>query len=170
MSGKRKLRRLSRPASRSEKPPDRHPLALPAMSVHEARTYLRERREHGAECPVCGRIAKLYRRQLHRSIVATMAAMYARRGLRPVYLPSIEQRSRDVSFAAHWGLIRRVCDAEGRAIEGKWRITPRGRAWLRGELTVPRYAVVYLGECLRLEGEPWSVHDAAGERFRIEDL
>lgn len=71
----------------------------------------------------------------------------------------------------HWGLIEEepiVRPDGGRA--GWWRITPFGQQFVLGNSTVPKYARLYDGRCLGLEGVPVTIRDCLGTKFNYADL
>lgn len=141
----------------------------PDAKLRDMIAYIERNREEGVSCPCCGQLVRVYRRQIHRSIAETMILMYQRRRRRWVYLPDIPQRSRDFSFAAHWHLVERRRNGDG-YVEGWWRLTEHGVAWLYNEVDIRRYALIDRGKLLRFEGPWWSIQDALGHGFDIEDI
>ena len=72
--------------------------------------------------------------------------------------------SGDVTKMRYWGLLEREMDSvgpDGNPERALARQT-RGSWWLRRRILVPKYAVVYDNELLRLEGEQWSVGTPSG--------
>jgi hypothetical protein len=144
-----------------------------SMSLEEARAWLRERIDDGAKCPCCTQLAKVYRRKITSGMAQALIVMWRVHGDAYFHLPSISDRwrSRDESFLRFWGLIEEATekrDDGGRA--GWWRVTPLGVAFVRGRERVPKYARIYDGRRLSLEGELISIFDALGERFDYREL
>lgn len=139
----------------------------------EAREWLRDRIDHGAHCPCCGQLAKVYRRKINAGMaVALIRLCIASRGDAFVHLPPIDPSHGDAAKMVHWGLIEEELTTRpdgGRA--GYWRPTPRGRRWAHNRSTVPKFAVIYDGGCHRLDpAESWSVVDALAKRFDLDEL
>jgi hypothetical protein len=87
------------------------------------------------------------------------------------FLPAIDPKTGDAAKMVHWGLIEEEKTRRedgGRA--GWWRITPLGVQWLRNQTSVPRYAHIYDGRCLRLSGPPLTVADAVKQKFDLREL
>lgn len=150
------------------------------MTLGEARDALRELAMHGgAKCPCCRQLAKVYRRNLTSVAARAVTALYRDHGLTFGHMPTVARhRLPDVAhqggylvLGAHWDLIeeeRELRPDGGRA--GWWRVTDLGEAWVRGHATVPKYAHVYDGRCLRVDGEQVTIEDALGARFSYAEL
>lgn len=148
------------------------------MKLPEARELLKERRDHGVDCPVCGQLAKVYKRKLTESMVRVLYELGARnRGWDDwpksewVHINAeIPQRARDFSTTAFFKLAEEELSRRpdgGRA--GYWRITDEGVHFLKGEIGVAKYALIYDGEVLGYEGKTVTVDDVAPE-FDLADL
>lgn len=145
-------------------------------TVDEARRRLRELLPDGSTCPVCDQFAKRYRRKVNAGIARALIVMYQAGGTdwihKPTVLSGLGAAARDESIARYWGLteeeteIRR--DDGGRA--GWWRVTRAGEAWIYGESTIPKYALIYNGECLGHEGSRVTIVDALGQKFSYREL
>lgn len=144
------------------------------MTLGEARDLLDGLLEVGHDCPTCGQHAAVYRRRLHSGIARALILMYRHGGTswlhKPTVLKGVGSSARDESIARYWNLVEeeRHDRSEGRA--GYWRVTERGGRFVLGELRVPRYAVIYNGRCLRLEGKDVSIFDCLGAKFSYSEL
>lgn len=150
------------------------------MALGDARAGLRELAMNGgAKCPCCRQLAKVYRRNLTSVAARAVGALYRDHGRDFGHMPSVARRHlRDVAhqggylvLGAHWGLIeeeRELRPDGGRT--GWWRITDLGEAWVRGHAAVPKYAHVYDGRCLKVDGDPVTIEDALGEKFSYAEL
>jgi hypothetical protein len=49
-------------------------------------------------------------------------------------------------------------------------VTRLGARFVRGEIRIAKYARVYNGRCLGLEGEPVDIRDALGTQFNYSEL
>jgi len=149
----------------------------------EAREWLWERWEAGVKCPCCNRWAKVYRRALPAACARVMIALFQYKGWEGreyVHLPT-ELLDHMTGTAAHggsgtegrhWGLMEQApgLRPDGSNRMGYWRLTALGRDFVNGNACVPKYAVIYGGECLRLEGREWWIFDALGRHFNYQDL
>jgi hypothetical protein len=149
------------------------------MPLGEARDVLRGLADEGHDCPVCKQLVKVYRRKLTKVAARAVVALYADHGLDFAHLPTVAQRRLPevahqggyLVLAAHWSLIseeRHLRPDTGRA--GYWRVTALGEQWLRGEVTVPKYARLYDGRCLGLDGDLVAASEVLGERFDFAEL
>jgi hypothetical protein len=140
----------------------------------DVKDWLRDRVDGGAKCPCCTQLAKVYRRHINGEMVRALAALYVRRydnhnGY--VHLPTIHPTRADSAKLVYWNLIEEepvYRSDNGRA--GWWRITSKGMEWLQGGSFVQKYARIYDGKLLGLEGGPWYVHDAVKDKFDLREL
>jgi hypothetical protein len=143
-----------------------------STAVAEARAWLRERVDHGERCPVCTQLAKVYRRSITSRSARSLIALYRAVGRDWGHLPTIlRDKQADEAKMAYWGLIEeeRVRRPDG-GRAGWWRVTAAGQEWLQGHSTVPKYARIYDGRCLGLEGPETTIHEALGTRFNLAEL
>lgn len=153
-------------------------------SLAEAKEWLRAQLREGAPCPCCTQLAKVYRRKLNAGMARVLIRMFKKAGLDWTYLPHVDlqpgERRRAVGHSGemcmtrYWGLIEGMPDdvrrEDGSSRVGWWRLTPRGADFVRGGLTVPKYALVYDGRCLGLEGDQVGIRDALGSKFNYAEL
>lgn len=143
------------------------------MPLGEARDLLRElATEKGAKCPCCRQLAKVYRRPIHSTIARSLIKMWRAAGTDWQHIPTtIGGQSREEGKLRYWGLVeeqRQPRTDGGRS--GWWRVTEKGEAWVRGHATVPKYAHIYDGRCLKLDGPEVTIEDALGEKFSYAEL
>lgn len=142
-------------------------------SVGQARRWLKARLREGTSCPVCDQHAQTYRRKITRPMVNAMVAM-ARAGALSgwKHMPSVVGAHRgDEAKLAYWGLLeeeRTLRPDGGRA--GYWRITDKGHEFLKGNVSVPKYALVYNGDCAGFEGELVTAEECLGHEFDLAEL
>lgn len=140
--------------------------------LSEARAYVAEHMDKGVHCPCCGQYAKVYRRNINHQMAMGLIAL-AKHGQGFHHLPTVEPtvRGGDTTKCAYWGLLNEelvIRPDGGRA--GYWELTDQGRRFVMGFVTVPKYAMVYNKQVLELTGPPWSIHDALGTPFDLQDL
>ena len=144
-------------------------MTLPGSStIADAKAWLRERLREGAECPVCTQYAKTYARTIHSSMASALVRLYRNDPQDwQAFADVLEHRQiADAGKLRYWGLIEeeRVLRPDG-GRAGWWRLTALGRMFVRREVWVQKYALVYDGTCLGLDGPSITITDALGERF-----
>lgn len=149
------------------------------MTVGEVRRILEARAADGERCPCCTSNVKVYRRPLTSVGARAVAALYTEHRLTfghmadvaRKHLPESASQGGYLVLGQHWGLIESepiVRGDVGRT--GYWRVTDRGEAWLRGETSIPKYALLFQGRCLALEGDLLRREAALGQHFDFRAL
>ena len=110
-------------------------------------------------CPCCEQTVKIYPRSINSHMIRTLVQLYEQ-GERK--LPQ-----HDSSQPHFWGLIK-LAESEGPP--AKWVVTEKGIDWLRGRITIPRYALIYNGEVYGWSREQWSVSEAAKKDFDLQEI
>jgi hypothetical protein len=142
-----------------------------ADTIADGKTWLRSQLESGADCPLCGQRAQMYRRKINSGMARSLIHIYRIAGTGWVHVSAIGARSREEGKLAYWGLLeeqRATGVHGGRA--GYWRITQKGLSFLRSGLKVPKYALVYNGRVYGFNGEAVTIQDALGTKFDYNDL
>lgn len=140
----------------------------PRTSLGTAKEYMRQRIEEGVHCVLCEQYARVYRRKLNSGMAQALVMMYRAAGLdwcyRPDVLRDLKTSAHDNTLLHYWGLWERGDEV------GWWRVTTLGEEFIRDEIEVPRFAVIYNSELLRLDG-PWiDIHQALGDKFDLDEL
>ena len=151
-----------------------------AVTLGEARDWLRDRVDHGEHCPCCTQFAKVYRRALTSAPARVLIELHRRdQGGAYLFLPTILDTMTGTphqggygTLGHHWGLLEPQPGEreDGSWRVGWWRLTDRGRAFVLGRRTVPKYARIYDGRCLGLDGPDWTIVQALGKRFDYREL
>lgn len=147
-----------------------YPLDYPKMfgTLSAATLWVRARLDSGVKCPCCMQHAQMYRRRINASGVRALIALYRGAGERYVHAPSLPGVARaggEFARLAYWGLI------EDDALRpGYWHITELGLLWLKGDAAVPKFALVYNGELIRLDGPEIFIAAAVGTKFNLAEL
>lgn len=124
-------------------------------------------------CSECGRLIKTYRRLVNKTMVRALLKMYELGGTKEfVHTPTrISVNGGDISKMEIWGLIERSpTEREDHGRDGWWRVTTFGRSFLRGEVTISKYAEIYLGVFQQFSGPQVSVSDCYKEFFDLRKL
>lgn len=144
------------------------------MTVLQARAWLRDRLVEGAPCPVCSQRAQVYLRRIYSSTARVLIRMHREAGQDYVFVPGFNLPGGDYGKAKFWGLIERRNHerADGSKRNGWWRLTPRGTAFVRDQLRVPRTALIYDDRILRFEdpADTVSIQDCLGVEFNYREL
>tara|TARA_R110000744_G_scaffold28730_1_gene68941 strand:- start:620 stop:1144 length:525 start_codon:yes stop_codon:yes gene_type:complete len=129
------------------------------------------------ECPCCGASNKVYKRKLSSTMTATMCAISAtdeEGGW--VHLNRVPRRfvhGGEVAQLQHWELLeQKRNDNTRKRRSGVWRLTPKGYAFVRGELRVPSHAFVCSpgDRLLGWETTTTGVVEALGDHFDYQEL
>lgn len=137
----------------------------------DCREWLRgQLTEHGAHCPLCTQMAKIYRRSLGSGMARHAITAWHAAGTDEFHAPTVlRHEAGDFAKIRYWELIGAV----GSRPAGWWRFTELGRRWVLGLVGVPRYAYVFDAELLRLDEDGpqnWTIRDALNDRFDYVDL
>ena len=146
-------------------------------TLKEARDWLRVQVVgDGADCPCCTQFAKVYRRSLNSSMARSLVIMYREHGVNwqdkiaTLKAAHVEHAADDAKLR-YWGLNqeddRRTDDGRH---AGWWRVTAKGGMFVRGLITVPKYAIVFDTKCLGLDGPQVTIRDCLGDRFNLREL
>lgn len=148
-------------------------------SLGEVRLFIADHMEGGTTCPACTQHVKVYRRPMTATTARAIIAMHRNHGREFVHLPTlVRDHLPDVAhqggyatLAQHWGLIQeeRIHRPDG-GRAGWWRLTSDGERFALGEFRVPKYALLYSGECGGVTGEMVGIREALGTKFDYERL
>lgn len=149
---------------------------LTTASLRDAVEYVLSVAENGGGiCPCCQQRVQVYKRKLASSAAYGLITMYRHHGTEFGHAPSTAELARlggELARLSMWGLLEEkpeTRDDGGRA--GWWRVTDLGEAFVHGLCRVPKYAHVYAGQVLMLDGrETTSVREALGDKFNYAEL
>lgn len=145
----------------------------PHTPLWKVRQYVHEHRDAGCVCPGCDQRAQVYRRKIHAGIAHDLVTAYCRVGLDPFHVSLLGKSGSELSKLTYWGLLVELPGDrdDGSTHGGMWQITEAGRAFVRRQLRVPKYARVYDAHLLGLEpDETADIIDALADKFRYDDL
>lgn len=140
-----------------------------------AKDWLRERVDEGVPCPCCTQFAKVYRRKINSGMARALITLYRTSLMDPsrhYHLTRLAPWTHEGGQLAWWGLITQDDPLrEDGGQSGWWRITPGGVEFAQNRLLVPKYAEIYDGRLLRLNGdEQAGIMDALGRKFNYAEL
>lgn len=132
--------------------------------------------KHGTTCPCCERFAKVYKRKLNSTMVRCLIKLSKlKEGYHHVskIVEGISNTgTNDFSKLKYWGFIEDMVNLDqSKKTSGFWKITDEGKFFVNSpEVAVAyKYALVYNGECLKLEGST-TIIEALGDNFNYKEL
>lgn len=144
-------------------------------TLKQARDYVSENSREGVKCPCCGQFAKVYRRRIYDTMARNLLRLYKHvqgRVHREAHVRDfIPGHPGDFAKLAHWGLICQspVFDGDKKR-SGFWSLTNRGQAFAERQAVINKYALIYNGERLKLEGTYVDIVDCLGKKFSYEEV
>lgn len=154
---------------------------LMEATLPEARRFFFEKLREGAVCPCCERFGKVYRRKLNSGMALTVVKMFRNARdpggwIHMVAVGNFGLPSRDYGTLQHWSLTESSIDVkeDGNPDAGYWRLTEKGRAFARNEISVPKYVYLYNDKPIESD-EPeaalrTTIVEALGGRFDYDEL
>lgn len=148
-----------------------------------AQEWLAARMDDGVRCPCCTQFTKVYARTLTATMAYALICLHQHTGPEwfhaPSYLSRVARRADstarggDWAKLTHWGLIEEAPERreDNCPHTGYYRVTERGRRFVLGQLSVPRWAVIFDGRLLYLDdGRRTTIEEALGKRFNYAEL
>ena len=146
------------------------------------RTWVRARWRQGCVCPVCDQSVKLYKRNLNRGMASLLLEIFkAARAQDAEYLHVsrhfLELKDnavgREYSKLRFWGLLEEEPgERQNGNGTGRWRVTPKGEAFIKGRVSVPRCALVFNNQLIGYddEGDRITIRGALENHFDYDEL
>jgi hypothetical protein len=168
-----------------EFPTTSFPYAADSVSLAFVQEWLAARIRSGEKCPCCTQLTKVYARTITATMAYALIQIYrhAEAGGEewlhvPDYLSRVcklgpTTRGGDWAKLTAWGLLE---EAEGVRDDGSprtgyYRITDAGKAFVRGESMLPKYALFYDSRVLRLDDNSTiTINSALGKKFNYAEL
>jgi hypothetical protein len=152
-------------------------MQLVPESTSERQTFWQKLRA-GLElkCPCCGRYSKVYRRQIHKTLVILMYKMDMSVKDEDGYtdMPKLLQSfraGRDFCILKYWNLIeQKPLQNNKTRTSGFWRITDQGIKFLNGESPVAKYADVFDDTVISYSFDKLLVGGIVGTNFDYKTL
>lgn len=146
-----------------------------SQTIGEVKKYLQDNWNKGVSCPCCGQFVKKYRIKINYFMCKFLINLYKlSKDSEYVHLnDAIEgmKTSGLYSYLPMWKLAQKVPnDDPKKKHSGLWRITEKGKAFVEGRITVPKYFFTYNNKFLGFDGEMVSIREALGTKFSYEEL
>jgi hypothetical protein len=154
----------------------------PQTTLAEVKEYLTQNYEKGCICPACKQHVKQYKRKLSSTMAGVLIRIYAYLNKNQIcngfmkYQNILDQLQVPTSQRADWqklvyfDLIEPKTTKKGDKEQGLYRITPRGIAFIKGEITMPEHCKVYNGKVRGYAMEQITIKQALKNRFDFDDL
>lgn len=147
----------------------------------EANLLTRLRMGEEIDCPACGRYCKLYHRRIHANMARQLIALYRMCGHLVMSGKSPEVHTRDVrkmcgysdfTLAKHWDLVRagQNITSPNKKDSGYWYMTDKGRQFVLGEISIPKYAYLFDDKCVGYSDDVITIAGALGKKFNYQEL
>lgn len=155
------------------------------FSLKHLKQWFQGRLNDGAICPVCDRYAKIYNRKLNANMADILICIYKidrkdepENGWFRVTEAVLEYKrnslNQEYSKLRWWGLLeqKRQAKEDGNPCSGYWRITDRGRDFVRMKAVVPRTILMFNNKFLGFEKQTdtITINQALGDKFDYNEL
>jgi uncharacterized protein YjaZ len=131
------------------------------------------------DSPCCGRHAQIYRRRIHHALASQLIELFRLTAAAPesyVHASRLIQKgatgSSDLCIAIFWGLVEKMpVENSGRKATGYWRLTDKGRIFVRGETSIEAVALVFDNSFHGFDSdEKCTISDCLGYAFSYDRL
>ena len=150
-------------------------------TLTEIKQYLKDNWVKGTHCPACNQSVKLYQRPLTSSMAYGLILLARENGaedgwihienyFKELNIPSSIRG--DISKLVNWNMLERFegVREDGSNRVGVYRVTDKGRRFVRGELEVYSHILIYNNEFKGFAGEPIKIKAALGKKFNYDEL
>ena len=145
-------------------------------TLAEARKDFKEKiKGDGTRCPCCHRWGKINGYQITSTQVWGMIWMLKRfrrnQWIEIAKAPKLILRSKSLATLHHWELLERQPNVDpDKKGSGFWRLTQKGRDFVRHKITVPKYAFVFDNKLIKFSRQHTNVIAALGKKFSYQEL
>lgn len=145
--------------------------------LQEMRNKWRETIEHeGGHCPVCDRWGKVYARSINKTMARSLIWLCYAKPVDdnwvdvPAWAPRWLVRSNQLPTLRWWDMVeRRANDDEHKKFSGMWRVTPLGRQFVEGTVSVPKKVYTYKGDVEGQSIDTVKIHQCFKDYFDYEE-
>lgn len=149
-------------------------------TIEEAKEFLRENLDEGAECPCCTQTVKAYKYNLFATSAAALIRLMKiqdKNNLDHVHISEFAEAGKGYGRASHfaelrhWGLVQPMDKKTSEAnSSGMWTITEKGRVFATNGLKVQQKVRLFNNTLLGFEGDHIGITDALGNKFDYKSL
>lgn len=136
-------------------------------------------KDKGCLCPVCKQFVKIYSRSISGITAAGLIYAYGLHGnWEYFHVSEIAKRftltsTGDFAKLRYWGLIEEKPHKQGddgKRTSGMWMITDKGSGFVKGQIPVVKYAMLYNGDLQGFEGCSVFISQILGDKFDYNEL
>jgi len=157
-------------------------------TIAVAQKMLQEKALKGAICPCCRQMVKMYEREITSTMAYTLIILHKHFSDFKdwTHLPSFLSqmsvlgsavRGGDFAKLRYWGLleekpIEKLTDKrkDGSKRVGFYRMTEKGHQFAKGEVKIPKVALVYNGKHFGFAPGEVTIQECLGKEFNYDDL
>lgn len=145
-------------------------------TIKEAKAFLRANFNDGVKCPCCAQMVKLYKRKIHYTMAVELIRLYKLSNGNNKYFHYLEIRlenntSGDFAKLAYWGFIEeQINESTNKKTSGSWRITTKGKHFVKGLIKVPSHAHVYDAVARGFSKNLVGIEECIGKKFNYKEL
>lgn len=146
-------------------------------SLAEARSWLASQiQDKGADCPCCGKWARIYGRHLNSAMARGLIWLTQRSGPEREWVdiqqgPSWLLRTKQLPTTRHWGLIeQKINDDSTKRDSGIWRPTLKGVEFVHGRWRIQSPAMIFDTRTIGYGDRSLTIVEALGIKFNYEEL
>lgn len=146
-------------------------------TLEDAINYIKNNVNDGVVCPCCNRYTKQYKRKLNSGMAYALIIIYGI-SKKNEYIHITHKKfpptTLEHSKLRYWGLLEGKGKDEDINYEreniGYWRITDKGRKFVKNKISVPERIILYNGEFNGFEGKNINIIDALKNKFNYDEL
>jgi hypothetical protein len=150
--------------------------------LFEAMQYLQDNWDKGVDCPCCHRFVKKYPYKLNSNACLSLIYInnlgennqdgwvHVQREFKNVYNSNATAMS--YIILKHWRFIEPKRNEKDltKKMSGYWRITDKGKQFIRGNIEVPKTVLVYKDQAKGFAGEMVNIKQALKNKFNYSEL
>lgn len=152
-------------------------------TIAEGKQFLKDNWEKGCKCPLCTQNVKKFRRKLNSGMARCLIAMLKVESLgrcdadgwmhvnHELTKLGLSATDLEAGKLAGWGFMEARGDQGERSkTSGYWRLTEKGRAFARRQITVPDHVYVFNGTYYGVDGPEIDIVAALGNHFDYAEM
>jgi len=149
------------------------------IAIVEAKvTTMREAKNKGCKCPVCGQFVKIYKRSINSTMSLQLLKAFKKYDVgKSFHITDIIEGGDgggggDFSKLRYWGLIVELeNDNPKKKNSGRWIVTTNGELFIKGIIKLKKFALIYNGKFIDFDGdEVMDFKSTLGKNFDYQYL
>jgi len=137
-------------------------------TLAEAREELVQGLDEGIVCPCCKQFVKRYKRALNSGMAADLIRLYIMGSGYNNFRKFA--KTGDYAKLKYWGLIKPMPNRTNLKSSGFWRITEKGKLFVKSEIMVEKEVFLYDGIEVGYSDEVIRIQDALKNKFNYKEL